>query len=374
MTGQRYAALRARHGSALLMLVALAACAACTPVNPYYDSAKRHHTPEGFRNTADTSGRTTGDFLRWQRERWQLEVPAPRLDLSVVAPDLAFIQNNRTHFAATYIGHATVLVQLGGLNIVTDPHFSQRAFPVQFVGPRRWQPPGVPLADLPHIDIVVVSHNHYDHLDKDSVVALNGQAGGAPLFVVPLGLERWMQGVGVANVKALDWWQQVAVGDVTITLVPAQHWSRRTLTDRNESLWGGFVGQTGPRPGSSEAVAPAVRSFYFAGDTGYGPDFAAIGERFGNIDLALIPIGAYEPRWFMSEQHVNPDEAMQIHRDVRARRSVGIHWGTFLLTDEPLDQPLADLAVARDKAGISATEFMTLRHGQTLNLDDERKQ
>ncbi|MBC8118951.1 MAG: MBL fold metallo-hydrolase, partial [Burkholderiaceae bacterium] len=133
-------------------------------MNPYYDSSKRHHTPSGFRNTADTRDNTTGDFLRWQRERWRLEVPPPRADLSAVAPDLSFIQNNRSAFAATYIGHATVLVQLGGINILTDPHFSQRAFPVQFAGPQRWQPPGVAVADLPHIDVVVVSHNHYDHL------------------------------------------------------------------------------------------------------------------------------------------------------------------------------------------------------------------
>lgn len=361
MTGQRYAALRARHGC--LLLVVFCAFAACTPINPYYDASKTHHTPEGFRNTVDTRAKTTGDFLRWQRDRWHLEVPTPRMDLAVVTPDLSFIQSNRTQFAATYIGHATVLVQLGGVNILTDPQFSQRASPVQFAGPRRWQAPGVALADLPHIDVVVVSHNHYDHLDKDSVVALNRQAGGPPLFVVPLGLERWMQGVGITNVEALDWWQQTHVGEVTITLVPAQHWSRRTLTDRNASLWGGYVGK-----------AASGHSFYFAGDTGYGPDFAVIGERFGSIDLALIPVGAYEPRWFMSDQHVNPDEAIRIHRDIRARRSVGIHWGTFLLTDEPLDQPLADLAAARDKAGITAAEFMTLRHGQTVNLDNERNQ
>ncbi len=336
---------------------------ACVPMNRHYDASKPHHMPEGFRNTAATRSRTTGEFLRWQRERRQLDIPAPTADLSAVAPDLEFIRGNRTQFAATYIGHATVLVQLGGVNVLTDPHFSQRAFPVQFAGPRRWQPPGVAFDDLPHIDVVLISHNHYDHLDTDSVVALHKQAGGAPLFVVPLGIDRWMQSVGVDNFKALDWWQQLTVGNLQITFVPAQHWSRRTLSDRNQTLWGGFVGQT------AKTGAGGGRSFYFAGDTGYGPDFVAIGERFGGIDLALIPIGAYEPRWFMADQHVNPDEAIQIHRDIKARRSVGIHWGTFLLTDEPLDQPLADFATARGKASIGAEEFLTLRHGQTLNLD-----
>ena len=341
-------------------------------MNDSYDASKPHHTPQGFRNTAATSSRTTGDFLRWQRERRQLDIPAPKVDLSVVAPDLPFIRSNRTQFAATYIGHATVLVQVGGVNVLTDPHFSKRAFPVQFAVPKRWQPPGVALADLPHIDVVLISHNHYDHLDTDSVIALSKQADGAPVFLVPLGIDRWMQKAGIKNFHALDWWQQHSVGALQITFVPAQHWSRRTLSDRNETLWGGFVGQTVKTGQTAKTGQSGGRSFYFAGDTGYGPDFVAIGERFGGIDLALIPIGAYEPRWFMSDQHVNPDEAIQIHRDIKARRSVGIHWGTFLLTDEPLDQPLADLATARKKAGIGAEEFLTLRHGQTLNLDKDQ--
>ena len=332
-------------------------------MNNSYDASKPHHTPEGFRNTAQTRHKSTGEFLRWQRERRQLDIPAPKVDLSVVAPDLKFIQNNSTQFAVTYIGHATVLIQISGINVMTDPHFSQRAFPVQFAGPRRWQPPGIALSDLPRIDVVLISHNHYDHLDKASVVALNRQTGGAPLFLVPLGIDRWMRSIGIESSQALDWWQLHEVGDLQITFVPAQHWSRRTLSDRNETLWGGYVGRT------AKTGQAAGRSFYFAGDTGYGPDFVAIGERFGEIELALIPIGAYEPRWFMSDQHVNPDEAVRIHRDIKAHRSVGIHWGTFPLTDEPLDQPLADLATARAKAGVSAEEFLTLRHGQTMNLD-----
>lgn len=289
-------------------------------MNPYYDATKRHHTPEGFRNTAQTSNKSFGEFLRWQRERRQLDISAPKVDLSVVPPDLPFIQGNRTQFAVTYVGHATVLVQIGGVNVLTDALFSERAFPVQFAGPKRWQPPGVAMADLPHIDVVLISHNHYDHLDTASVLALNRQPNGPPLFLVPLGIDRWMKQVGVDHFKAMDWWQQHTVDALTITFVPAQHWSRRTLSDRNETLWGGFVGQR------AEAGHADGGSFFFAGDTGYGPDFIEIGRRFGGIDLALVPIGAYEPRWFMSEQHVNPDEAIRIHRDIKARRTVGIHW------------------------------------------------
>jgi L-ascorbate metabolism protein UlaG (beta-lactamase superfamily) len=325
-------------------------------MNPDYDPAKRHHTPSGFRNTADTPQKTTAEFFRWQRERRDLVIPPPLADLSAVAPDLQYIHGNRSEFAVTWIGHATALVQLGGINFLTDPHFSERASPVQFMGPKRWQRAGLSVSELPHIDVVLQSHNHYDHLDAGSVAALKQQRGGAPLFLVPLGLDRWIEGAGVKSVRKMDWWDRIDVKGATVTFVPAQHWSRRTLADTNTTLWGGFV------------VQAAGRSFYFAGDTGHGPDFREIGARFGGFDLSLLPIGAYEPRWFMKSAHVNPEEAVKIHREVRSRRTVAIHWGTFPLTDEPLDRPLTDLAVARARHKLHAGEFVTLRHGETLKL------
>jgi N-acyl-phosphatidylethanolamine-hydrolysing phospholipase D len=210
--------------------------------------------------------------------------------------------------------------------------------------------------------VVLISHNHYDHLDEASVRRLNAQPGGPPLFVVPLGIERWLESVGITNTRALDWWDSVQVRDLTVHLVPVQHWSRRTFTDTNSTLWGGFVVE-GESRGQKRRV-------FFSGDTGYSKQhFGDIGRKFGGIDLALIPIGAYEPRWFMGAQHVNPAEAVQIHRDLRARLSVGIHWGTFQLTDEPIDQAVADLAAARGKLGVADREFVTLQHGQTLRLD-----
>jgi L-ascorbate metabolism protein UlaG (beta-lactamase superfamily) len=327
-------------------------------MNPDYDASKPHHTPTGFRNTAITRRKSSAEFYRWQRERRELVIPPPRADLSTVTAELGFIRGNRERCAVTWIGHATALVQLGGVNLLTDPHFSQRASPVQLIGPKRWQPPGIALADLPRIDVVLLSHNHYDHLDSGSVQALVEQPGGSPLWLVPLGVDRWMDCADVRAVRKLDWWDSTEVGALTVTFVPAQHWSRRTLADTNTTLWGGFV------------VAGHGRSIYFAGDTGYGPDFAAIGDRFGGFDLALLPIGAYEPRWFMAESHINPEEAVRIHLEVRAKRSVGVHWGTFPLTDEPLDQPLADLAEARQRHGVAPDAFITLRHGQTLKLDE----
>ncbi len=355
--------MRCARGSIAALAAGAIVAAGCSHVNPYYDPAKPHHRPDGFQNVDPQARmpRSVGEFLRWQRERLALTIPDPQLDLSPVAADLGFIRAATNHFAVTWIGHATALVQIGAANVLTDPHFSVRASPVQWMGPRRWQPPGVALRELPRIDVVLISHNHYDHLDEGSVRALYAQPGGPPLFVVPLGAERWLQRVGITNVRALDWWDRIDVAGLTIHMTPVQHWSRRTLADTNTTLWGGFVvvGQADGRP----------RRVFFTGDTGYSAQhFKDIGARFGPVDLALIPIGAYEPRWFMATQHVDPTQAVQIHRDLRARRSLGIHWGTFQLTDEPLDQPVRDLAAARDALGVSSEEFVTLRHGQTLRL------
>ncbi len=345
----------------LLIVAAGMLLAGCAAMNPYFDPARPHHRPQGFQNIdrAAWMPRASGDFFRWQRERRQLSIPAPLADLSPVTPDLAFIRANRSAFAVTWIGHATALVQLAGVNVLTDPVFSDTASPVPWFGPRRWQPPGVALTDLPHIDIVLISHNHYDHLDTASVKALAAQSGGPPLFVVPLGIERWLAAAGVPGARALDWWDATEAHGLAITLTPAQHWSRRTLTDTNATLWGGFVVQS----------RQPARRVYFAGDTGWSAQHAAdIGARFAPIDLALIPIGAYEPRWFMAAQHVNPAEAVCIHQAIGARASLGVHWGTFLMTDEPLDQPLRDLAAARKSLGVSDEAFRTLRHGQTWTI------
>lgn len=318
---------------AAVLGAAFATFSACTPMNPDYDAGKPHHTPEGFRNTAQTRDKSLGEFLRWRRERRQLDIPAPKVDLSIVPPELSFIHGNRTQFAVSYIGHATVLIQIGGVNVLTDPHFSERAFPVQFAGPK--------------------------------LAAAEGCDGGSAAYRRRADLAQSLRSPGHRErprIEPAAEWSAAVPGPA-----PVQHWSRRTLSDRNETLRGGFVGQR------AEAGQADGGSFFFAGDTGYGPDFIEIGRRFGGIDLALVPIGACEPRWFMSDQHGNPDEAIRIHRDIKARRTVGIHWGTFLLTDEPLDQPLTDLETARAKAGIGADEFLTLRHGQTFSLDTQNR-
>jgi N-acyl-phosphatidylethanolamine-hydrolysing phospholipase D len=262
-----------------------------------------------------------------------------------------------------------MLAQLGGLNLITDPVFSERVSPVGFAGPKRANAPGLALAELPHIDVVLISHNHYDHLDDAAVRALNRQAGGPPLFAVPLGLKDWLAARGIANAIELDWWDSHAVsgpaGDVDVMLVPAQHWSSRSLGDAMATLWGGFA-----------VLAPDAHLF-FAGDTAYSRDFVEIRRRLadrqtaeagGGFDIALLPIGAYEPRWFMAAQHVNVEEALRIHADVGAKRSLGVHWGTFELTDEALDEPPRVLAEQRRAQGLPDDAFVVTAIGETLRI------
>lgn len=342
-------------------------------MNPTVPPKKKHHRANGFQNNyLEFRRKRLGELLRWRYEAWQRGLPPPpSTPIPVVAPDLAFIHANAKagaamQPAATWIGHITVLVQIAGLNILTDPVFSQRASPAQFAGPKRQTPPGLTLEQLPHVDVVLLSHNHYDHLDEPSTRHFARQAGGAPLYFVPLGLKDWMGKRRITQVVEMDWWDEHLLDNgVSITLTPAQHWSSRTLADALRTLWGGYA-----------VLAPDCH-LYFAGDTAYSPDFADIRRhlaerqtpaRGGGFDLALLPIGAYEPRWFMKDQHCNPAEAVQIHLDLGAKKSLGVHWGCFQLTDEPLDQPPRDLAAARTDGGIAADDFFTLAVGQTWKI------
>jgi N-acyl-phosphatidylethanolamine-hydrolysing phospholipase D len=346
----------------------------CANVNDDFNPAKKHHRADSFQNNyTDATDKSRMDLIRWQWERARAGLPKPPSSPTPVAqPDMKFVSanNGKTQEPAiTWIGHATMLVQMGGLNILTDPIFSDRASPVQFAGPKRYQAPGIALKDLPRIDVVLLSHNHYDHLDTASVKTLNAQPGGAPLFIVPLGVKKWFAAEGITNVQQMDWWDKqtvkTAAGEVEIHFTPVQHWSARGLGDRRATLWGGY------------ALFASDFHAYFSGDTGYSKDFLDTREHFaarqtavlgGGFDIALIAVGAYEPRWFMKEQHVNPEEAVQIHLDLQAKRSVGVHWGTFDLTDESLDQPPKDLAAARAAKKLPQEAFDVMAIGQTLKL------
>src|SRR5258706_7184803 len=270
--------------------------------------------------------------------------------------DAAALRANESAPTATWIGLASFLVQLAGMNVLMDPHFSGRASPVQFAGPKRIVALPIDVPELPRIDVVLISHNHYDHLDVDSVKRLAAMPSGSPLFLVPLGLKAWFKGIGIERVEEHGWWQSHVEGPLRFTLVPVQHWSKRTLTDTNRTLWGGWVVEAG-----------GLKVIH-TGDLGYSQDARDIGERLGPFDLAFIPIGAYAPRWFMKTMHIDPAEAVQVRADLRARRAIGMHWGTFRLTDEPLDEPPAVLATQRAAAGLSQEDFDVMKIGETRRI------
>lgn len=345
----------------LTVFAAIAGVVGCAALltqsdNPNYNPTKAHHTASGFKNNYPHE--TSQSFWKWQWERLRdgtLSPPAAGWAsvLPSVKPDVAFLKANRTVRTITWIGHATVLLQTGGMNIICDPIFSDRASPVQFAGPKRQVPLMLNLDELPAIDIVFISHNHYDHLDASTIEEFSRRFPHAT-YVVPLGFKPWLGEHGVSNVRELDWWDSISLGGLNYTLVPVQHWSKRTLTDTNRMLWGGMV------------IEDKGWRFLHTGDTGYSQDFRDIGARFPQgIDWLAVPIGAYEPRWFMKTQHVNPDEAVQIMKDVGARQAMAMHWGTFVLTDEPLDQPPKDLAVALAKRGVDPATFHVFKNGET---------
>ncbi|GAA0845820.1 hypothetical protein GCM10009525_64390 [Streptosporangium amethystogenes subsp. fukuiense] len=247
------------------------------------------------------------------------------------------------------MGHATYVVQIGGLTILTDPVWARK-----IPGTRpRLTPPGVAWADLPRIDAVVISHNHYDHLDAPTVRRL---PRSTPVLV-PAGLRSWFTRRGFRHVTELDWWESTWVGGVRFDFVPAHHWSRRTVWDTCRTLWGGWV------------IASDDQTIYFAGDTGYGERFAQIGARYpGGIDLALMPVGAFEPRWFMKAAHVDPAQAVRACQDVGARRMATMHWGTFVLSGESLLAPVEEARAAWAEAGRDRADLWDLAVGESRVL------
>jgi len=255
--------------------------------------------------------------------------------------------------ALTFIGHATFLIQTAAGNILTDPMYSQRAGPILF-GPRRVRQPAVRFDDLPPISIVLLSHNHYDHCDLSTLRTLAKRFD--PIVITLLGNGALVRSAGMTKVEELDWWEHAQTTPMPITVTPAHHFSARTPFDRNRALWGGFVIRAGDT------------RIYFAGDTAYRPYFADIRQRLGPIHLALLPIGAYEPRWFMHAVHMNPLEAVQAHLDLDAEQSIGMHFGTFQLTTEGIDEPVTALRDACAARNVPSSRFRTLGFGDSLRL------
>lgn len=316
-----------------------------------------HFDGKLFFNPVDQKTKSLWAVLKW---KWTTTAKTwPEAVRNEATPTLPK-KLNVGEFALTFVNHSTFLVQIQTekklVNILTDPIFSQRTSPVQFAGPKRVRPPGIRLEDLPTIDLVLVSHNHYDHMDRDSLERLN--QAFSPVFVTPLGNAKYFNFSKQANVQEKDWNEFLNFTDLDLKVhvLRSHHWSRRTLTDTNKALWCSFM------------IESKSNTIYFAGDTGYKDHFKQIKSNFPKISLALLPIGAYEPRWFMQDSHMNPEDAVKAHLDLSPLRSIGMHFGTFQLTDEGLDDPLIDLEKATQAARV--TNFLVLKEGQTIAFSD----
>lgn len=344
------------RAASLLLLLSLTACASAgsEPVA----GRPAHHTQGGFRNPDPAFVRPSG-WTRWTfilRQAVQ-SLTAPRaFDAPRVANDGTALRSNPGPPSITWIGHATLLVRVDGLSVLTDPQWSDRAGPTSWLGSRRLSPPGLAFEALPRIDVVVISHDHYDHLDLPTVKRL--AATHDPLFVVPLGMKAWfldnvMTGGGATRVVELDWWGEHVHRGVRFVCVPAQHFSQRSLWDASRRLWASWV------------IVGRERRLYFAGDTGYFSGFKEAGRRLGPFDVAALPIGAYLPPVIMKLVHVTPEEAVQAFVDLDAKVMLGMHWGTFDLADEPLEEPPMRMLAEIGRRRIDPARAWILKIGET---------
>jgi L-ascorbate metabolism protein UlaG (beta-lactamase superfamily) len=304
----------------------------------------KHFDGSRFYNPDAPQARGFLDVLRWKLT--SRPVPSPRF-VSDVEPSIPPRQVEGDGLRITLVNHSTVLLQQRGSNILTDPIWSERASPLSWAGPRRRRKPGVSWENLPAIDLVLLSHNHYDHLDLPTLRRLAARGGST--FIVPARVARLLRSQNIGPAHELDWGECLSLAGFTIHSVPALHFSSRGIHDRNRTLWCGYM------------IESQERLVYFAGDTAFGRHFAQIRERFGPPDLALLPIGAYEPRWFMSSVHMGPEEAIRAHEILAARTSIAIHHGTFQLADEGLDAPGKQIGAGRES-------FLVLRNGQFAEI------
>jgi L-ascorbate metabolism protein UlaG (beta-lactamase superfamily) len=316
------------------------------PVTDHFDGKK-------FTNPTGVEAKGLKDVLTWMTQRKRREWKEQSDGVYGKRP----LAHYKDGIRITFVNHTTFLIQAGGLNILTDPVWSKRTSPFRWIGPKRMRPPGIKLEDLPRIDVILLSHNHYDHLDVATMRVLTG--AHHPRIVTPLGVGAFLETVGIKNSTDTDWWDELALSEqIKVTSVPAQHFSGRGMLDRDKSLWCGYV------------LSTPHGQIYFAGDTGYNDKtFVEIGRKFESIRVSLIPIGAYKPEWFMSPIHVSPFEAVLIHKDVRSQKSIASHFGTFPLADDGADDPVEDLSKALRQNNLSKEEFITLTEGEALVID-----
>ncbi|MGD8426247.1 MAG: MBL fold metallo-hydrolase [Balneolaceae bacterium] len=318
----------------------------------YVDGNSDHFDGKKFVNPDDSGTHHYFDVLKWwlsgnDKGVWHKISEDPSGRFPAPEPSVP-----KDEFRATFVNHATFLLQVEGMNILTDPVWSDRASPYQWIGPKRMRPPGIAFNDLPSIDIVLLTHNHYDHLDITTIHKLNEKY--EPKFIVPLGVERFLHDEGIFDTVHLDWWDtHILKEQFSLTAVPARHFSGRGLFDRNKTLWCGYVLHT------------SVGNIYFAGDTAYGKFLTDIGKRFGPMHTSFIPIGAYKPRWFMEPIHVSPEEAVQVHKDVQSQTSIAMHFGTFPMADDGMYEAVEALQKELDSRNVNRNEFKVLKEGET---------
>lgn len=320
----------------------------CSSKGPYKISD--HYNGEKFVDPNGLAPKSFFDVIKWKLSFQSIAWPDDEIK---VTPNDSLKEKETTKMVVTFINHASFLIQVDGFNILTDPVWSNRVSPVSFAGPKRIHRPGIDFEKLPKIDLVLISHNHYDHMDSETISALEKKF--TPLFVVPLANAEKMKSFGATRVHELDWWESLEIlPTFKVHLTPAQHWSSRSPFDRNKALWGSFW------------IESQKEKIYFAGDTGYGPHFKETYKRLGAPTLALLPIGAYMPRWFMRDAHMNPEDAVVAHLDLHAKKSLGMHFGSFQLTDEAIDSPVKDLEMAMRK--LNVTDFLSPIPGQSFEF------
>lgn len=325
----------------------------------YKGPANDHFDGRRFFHPWSDSEKSLLTILKWrltsEAEKWPDHIDIEQKIF------LAHPQEAET-LSVSFVNHSTVYLQYKGIRFITDPHWSERASPVSFAGPKRVHAPGTPIDKLPGLDFVIVSHNHYDHFDIPTLEKLYELY--QPTFYIPLGDRHLLKNIPQQNIIEMDWYKpQIFNHNVHLNFVPVRHWSARGIFDRNQSLWGGYV------------IQIEQAQFFFSGDSGYAPIFKELKSQFGPMDFSMIPIGAYEPRWFMQDAHMNPQEAVQVHQDLESRASLGIHWGLWQLTDEKREQPPKDLAEALESASINKNKFITINPGETqvFEIINEKK-
>jgi L-ascorbate metabolism protein UlaG (beta-lactamase superfamily) len=323
----------------------------CTSAPGFEGKASKHFDGKHFVNT-EPMDKSAGDMVRlgWGALTSSADWP------DWIEIEQQSVPSERVYqgISVTFINHATFLIQVDGINILTDPVYSERVSPMQWAGPKRVHAPGVALQDLPPIDVILISHNHYDHLDEATLRLLLEAQDKPPLLLAGLGNSKLLAQLGSSDQRDLDWEDGAHYEGIEFVFTECRHRSGRGLSDQMKTLWGSFV------------IKTSEGNLYFAGDTGYSPHLQATGDRHGPFALSLLPIGAYEPRWFMKDVHLNPEEAVKAHRELRSEFSIGIHFGTFQLTYESIEQPVIDLSVALQEQRISESEFEVMSPGETL--------